>query len=86
MNPNGEIFKHDKYSGLILSGDFSSALKNRVISLIRIYTEFEKTGNPAMPYVSAWREDEMKIWYEFASRRFVAIMNCDIGRLADVFR
>lgn len=86
MNPNDEIFKPEEYSGRILSGDFSSVLRNRIISLIRIYAAFEKTGNPSMPYISAWREDEMKIWYEFASRRFVALMDCNIEELADVFR
>lgn len=86
MNANDDIFETEEYSGRILTGDYSAGLKNRIKDLLRIYDAFEKTGNPSMPYISAWREDEMKIWYEFASGRFVDLMDCKISELADVLR
>jgi signal transduction histidine kinase len=86
MNIDKDTFEKEKYSGRILTGDFSLELKDRISSLLRIYAEFEKTGNPAMPYISAWQEEEMKIWYEFAGARFVNLMKCDINDLADVLR
>lgn len=86
MNKNDYFLIPDEYSGRILTGCYSDKLKMRVADLLHIYRAFEKSGNPAMPYISAWQEEEMKIWYEFASRRFVGLMDCEIAGLADVFR
>ena len=86
MNRYNDLLTPEKYSGRILTGNYSIELKKRVEDLLGIYRAFEKTGNPAMPYVSAWQEEEMKIWYEFASVRFVGLMDCKISELADVLR
>jgi len=86
MNRNDDLLTPGKYSGRILTGNYTTELKKRVEFLLDIYRAFEKTGNPAMPYISAWQEEEMKIWYEFASERFVDLMDCKIGELADVLR
>jgi len=86
MNRHDDLLALEKYSGRILTGNYTIELKKRVEELLDIYRAFEKTGNPAMPYISAWQEEEMKIWYEFASGRFVGLMDCKIGELADVLR
>ncbi|OQW97844.1 MAG: hypothetical protein BWK74_05750 [Desulfobacteraceae bacterium A6] len=86
MNSNDDILTPEEYSGRILTGNYSIELKKRVEDLLDIYLAFEKTGNPAMPYISAWQEEEMKIWYEFASGRFVDLMDCKISELAEVLR
>ncbi|MDP3283155.1 MAG: hypothetical protein Q8M56_01855, partial [Desulfobacterales bacterium] len=86
MNRNDDLLTPEEYSGRILTGNYTTELKKRVEYLLDIYRAFEKTGNPAMPYVSAWQEEEMKIWYEFASGRFVGLMDCQISELADVLR
>ncbi|MDQ1329873.1 MAG: HisKA protein [Thermodesulfobacteriota bacterium] len=86
MNKNDDFLIPEGYSGRILTGNYTVELKKRVADLLDIYHAFEKTGNPAMPYVSAWREEEMKIWYEFAGSRFVGLMDCKVGELADVLR
>jgi signal transduction histidine kinase len=86
MNSNDDLLTPEKYNGRILTGNYTIELKKRVGDLLDIYRAFEKTGNPAMPYISAWQEEEMKIWYEFASVRFVGLMDCKISELADVLR
>ena len=86
MNINDDLLASEEYSGRILTGNYSIELKKRVKDLLDIYRAFEKTGNPSMPYISAWQEEEMKIWYEFASWRFVGLMDCKISELADVLR
>lgn len=75
-----------KYCGQILSGSYSDPLKKRIAGCIRYYRGFEETGNPAIPYISAWQEDEKNMWYEFAGKRFVQLMDCPLEELAEVFR
>lgn len=86
MNKKSDSLAPEEYSGRILTGCYSDKLKMRVADLLNIYRAFEKSGNPAMPYISAWQEEEMKIWYEFAGRRFVDLMDCRISELADILR
>jgi len=74
------------YCGRIFHGEYSLALKKRVSQCIAGFRLFEKTGNPAIPYISAWHKDDRIIWYEYASRRFVALLDCDVSELADTFR
>lgn len=76
----------DNYCGAILRGDYSAVLKARVGDCIRRYCDFEATGSPALLYIAAWREDQNKIWYEYASKQFVTLMACDRNELAAVFR
>ena len=74
------------YCGKIVYGDYSLALKKRVALCIAGFRLFEETGNPAIPYISAWHEDDRIIWYEYVSRRFVALLDCEVYELADTFR
>ncbi len=72
--------------GRILSGDFSLALKRRVSDCISGFRLFEKTGSPALPYLSAWHEAGETIWYEFFSRRLLDLLGCAPGDVADFMR
>ena len=74
------------YFGEILSHDYSSTLKQRVIDCITHFYKFERTGNPAIPYIAAWREGEKQIWYEYASRKLTDLMGCSDQKLAETFR
>ncbi len=77
----------DDYYGRILTGDYSVTLKKHVAGYIDAYRAFERTGNPAVVYLSAWhQEDEGKIWYEFVSCRFARLLGCERSEAADVFR
>ena len=86
---NGNEFNRlsvQNYRGIILSGDFSMELKNRVASCIDNLGLFEETGNPAIAYLSAWWEDKETIWYEFISERLVNLLGCKPETVADFLR
>jgi len=86
---NGNEFNRlsvQNYRGIILSGDFSMELKNRVASCIDNLGLFEETGNPAIAYLSAWWEDKETIWYEFISERLVNLLGCKPVTVADFLR
>ena len=74
------------YSGCILTDNFSLELKKRVVQCIRCYQEAENTGNPSIQYLSAWKEKEKIIWYEFVGEQFRRLLMCDRGREAEMFR
>ncbi len=77
----------EDYYGRILTGEYSVELKKHVAGYIDAYRAFERTGNPAVVYMSAWHEeDEGRIWYEFVSKRFARLVGCGRGEVADVFR
>ena len=75
-----------EYCGLILQGNYSIGLKKRLAEYISNYRAFEKTGNPAILYISAWKEEENEIWYEYVSKRFTRLFACEPSEVADVFR
>jgi HD-GYP domain-containing protein (c-di-GMP phosphodiesterase class II) len=75
-----------KYCGCILTGDFSVELKNRVAEYIDHYRVFEDTGSAAILYIAAWQGEREKIWYEYASQRFMKIFGCENSEIADIFR
>ena len=74
------------YSGCILTENFALELKRKVIRCILCYQEAENIGNPAMQYLSAWKEKEKIIWYEFVGKQFRRLLMCDRGKEAEVFR
>lgn len=74
------------YCGRILKGDYSEGLKRRVSEYIACYRAFEKAGNPAIPYISAWEEAGKEIWYEFVSTRFTKLLQCDSSKVAEFFQ
>ena len=60
-----------EYCGCILSGGFSVELKKRVAEYIDRYRSFEATGSAAILYIAAWQGEKEKIWYEYASQKFM---------------
>jgi diguanylate cyclase (GGDEF)-like protein len=76
----------NSYDGRILHGPYSPALKERLAALVAAFAEFDATGVPGIPYISAWQQDNQIMWYEFAGREFTRLFGCDTGRLAEVFR
>ncbi len=79
--------KDKDYPGKILHGEeYSHALKDHVARNISRLSDFEKTLVPVIPYVSAWRDQENSMWYEFAGKRFSDLMRCAEADLAEVFR
>jgi diguanylate cyclase (GGDEF)-like protein len=79
-------YRDEAYCGRIFHGSYSDVLMERVAQCIDGFRLFEETGNPAIPYISAWQEDEKVIWYEFVGRRFIQLFNCSISELAETFR
>ena len=74
------------YCGRILNGAYSDRLKDRVAACIRRFAEFDATGSPAIPYLSAWQEAQNIIWYEFVSRRLTDLLECDTANAAESIR
>ena len=75
-----------EYIGSILSGNYSAELKNRVAECITVFRFFEKSGPPIIPYISAWHENEKRIWYEHVGRQFPSLLGCSASEIAQVFR
>jgi signal transduction histidine kinase len=59
-------------------------LQQRVAHCIDVFKGFDALESQAIPYISAWHDDEMKIWYEFVSKRFVDLLGCSRENVADV--
>ncbi len=75
-----------EYPGQILDGDYSPSLKIRVSECISRFRAFDETGSPAIPYISAWREGDSFIWYEFVGERLLRLLDCPASIAADVLR
>jgi len=71
------------YSGRILSGNFSDRLKARVLEAICHFHALEQFACAPIPYISAWREDDPAIWYEFAGRGLRDLLDCYGADLAE---
>ena len=84
--PNFNRVTAPAYCGYILSGDYSVELKKRVAETIDHYRVFEDTGSAAILYIAAWQGEKEKIWYEYASERFMKLLGCTNSELAEVFR
>lgn len=76
----------ERYSGSILHGTFSPALKKKVADLIAAFSEFDRTGVPGIPYITAWIHYDNLMWYEFAGRQLTDLFGCETKELAAVFR
>lgn len=74
------------YLGRILYGRYSDSLQERTLSIISTAEALEDCGMPGMPYLAAWHESENIIWYEYASRHFVAMLGCNSINISRVFR
>ena len=88
MNKSNNFYINlpEDYYGRILSGKFSDLLKNHVDALIREFRAFDELGSLAMPYISAWQDKQNIIWYEFVSKRFIGLLECDYHEAPDFFR
>ncbi|MFZ5799660.1 MAG: sensor histidine kinase [Desulfobulbaceae bacterium] len=62
-----------EYCGRILAGGYSAALKKTLRRHRAACRAFDALGLPVMPYIAAWKIDAAGIWYEFVSRRFLAL-------------
>ena len=75
-----------EYYGRILNGAYTQVLKEWLAECIINYESFENTGNPAMPYISAWKEKGGEIWYEFVGRGLIDLLGCKRSEAARIFR
>lgn len=75
----------DDYYGQIIHGDFSPELKKYLIAHLAHFLAFDRLGHPAIPYISAWHDQQQQIWYEFAGRRFMDLLACRPSELATKF-
>ena len=78
-------YNHAAYHGHILDGHYSDFLKQHIIQCINTLTLIENTGNPAMLYIAAWKENENNIWYEYMCKKISFILGCRSSETADTF-
>jgi signal transduction histidine kinase len=71
--PHGNQTALPDYCGRILAGKYSASLKNRLQRHIIACQAFDGIGLAVMPYIAAWKIETSGIWYEFVSRRFLAL-------------
>ncbi len=84
---DASVIVYPNYSGRILSGNYSPNLKETVAEYIQTFNKFQETGNPAIPYISAWEEkNEKAIWYEFVGKRFLNLLGCTVSEAPRIFR
>lgn len=74
------------YYGRILTGKFSKHLKKDLAEWIKRFSAYDELGSPAIPYISAWQNQQNIIWYEFVSKRFIKLLRCDYHEAPDCFR
>ncbi|MDX2446123.1 MAG: hypothetical protein QNK29_02855 [Desulfobacterales bacterium] len=74
------------YHGRILNGDFSPEIKKKLKETIPVFHVFDQAGSPAIPYISAWKGNQKNIWYEFVSRKFLALLDCSPTNIAEILR
>ncbi len=75
----------DNYHGRILNGNYTAALKNRIMECRNALLLIENTGTPTMLYVAAWQEENKNIWYEYACRKISTLLECEPGDTAHAF-
>jgi putative two-component system response regulator len=78
------LIDHD-YCGRILRGSYSLELKQRVAECINQFRRLDHKHNPAIPYISAWHEDDPQIWYEYVGSRLSKLLDCQPEETAKVF-
>ena len=76
----------DSYPGRILSGAYSSSLKERTRAVIASSQTFDQYNFPLMPYITAWNQEDNSIWYEFVGTQLVELLNTTPAEMSGVFR
>lgn len=74
------------YTGKILHEPCSAALRQRLIHAIAQFYILDQLGTPTIPYVAAWRDDGLDIWYEFAGHQLRSLLGPARNDLAAAFR
>jgi len=76
-----------EYPGsILLSSNYSSSLKRRLAECIKCYRAYEDTGSTAMLYISAWKGNDQRIWYEYVGRTFLTLFGCEPQEMSETFR
>ena len=81
-----EIRKTETYCGRILSGQYGDELQHRVQCLYTALLELDRLDFPVYHYLSAWKEKEKIIWYEYAGNKLITLLGCESAQAADFFR
>ena len=74
------------YCGRILREDFSPVLKTFVTDCLFHLNALEQARALGINYVSAWKLGAEGIWYEFVSKAFCQIFQCEPSEVAENFR
>jgi len=74
------------YHGHLLYGNYSEALRCRVLKLFGTLQTMESVNPPVIPYLAAWNEMERIIWYEFSGKKLWSFLNCSPDKAAERFR
>ncbi len=80
-----EMLVPEGYSGRILRGAYSPALRKHLLRGIGRLEGFECLGLAPMVYVAAWRKREKVIWYEFVDQRLLHLLDCPADQAATRF-
>ena len=71
---------------ILSSTSYSRALIKRLTECIASYTAYEQTGTAPLLYIAAWQEDGEDIWYEYASKKFTALLDCELHEIPSLLR
>ncbi|MEW6594585.1 MAG: HD domain-containing phosphohydrolase [Thermodesulfobacteriota bacterium] len=74
------------YAGKILHEPCSPAIRQRLTHAIAQFHILDQLGTPMIPYVAAWRDDGLDIWYEFAGSTLRTLLGSGSNDLAAAFR
>ncbi len=76
----------EMYDGKILSGPYSSGLKESLLSSIAHFKALEGAGSPIIPYIAAWLPEGGDIWYEYAGTRLRELLGFRTTEVAGALR
>lgn len=75
------------FNGIILKGNYSNVLKNKIAETIIHMNALEKIGTPIVPYIAVWKSNGGDIWYEYAGERLKKMLGSKaLNQLAGKFR
>ncbi len=74
------------YHGLILRGNYTLALQQRVRTGIDHFRSLDSLGAPIIPYISAWHDHAPSLWHEFSGQRLLTMLRCTPATVATRLR